>query len=61
MKRYFAGIIIKTARDSSDTGDNHTNPNNSADLIKLKNASTHIIASGGSGDIKTLLSPTYLF
>lgn len=53
MKGYFADIIIKTTRDSRDTGENHTNPNNSAGLIALKNVSTLIIASGDSGDIKT--------
>jgi hypothetical protein len=61
MKEYFVDIIIKTSRDSSDTGDNHTKSNNSAALIRLKNVCTDIIASGDAGDIKTLLSPAYLF
>lgn len=50
MKRY-AGII-KTSRDSSDSGDKYTNPNNSAVLMGLKNVSTDISASGDSGDKK---------
>jgi hypothetical protein len=53
MKGYFADIIIKTSRDSSDSGDKHTNPNNSAPLTGLKNVSTYIIASSDSGDIQT--------
>jgi len=53
-KRYFSDIIIKTARDSSDSGDRHTKPNNSAALMRLKNVSTDIIASGDRGDIKTM-------
>lgn len=51
MKRY--ADIIKTSRDSSDRGDKHTNPNNSAALMGLKNVSTDIIVSRDSGDIKT--------
>ena len=55
MKEYFAEIIIKTSRDSRDTGDKHTNSNNSAGLTGLKNVSTYVIASGDSGDIKAAL------
>jgi len=54
MKVFFADIIIKTSRDSSDTGDKHTSSNNSAALMELKDVSTDIIASGDSGDIKII-------
>jgi len=54
MKGYFADIIIKTSRDSRDTGDKHMNPNNSTVLMGFKNVSTHIIENGDSGDNKTI-------
>jgi hypothetical protein len=60
-KRYFSDIIIKTARDSSDSGDKHTKPNNFAALMRLKNVSTDIIANGDRGDIKTMSLPFSIF
>lgn len=41
MKRHFVDIIIKTTRDSSDSGDKHKKPNNSAAFMGLK-MSPHI-------------------
>jgi len=54
-------ILLKPSRDTSDSGDKHTNPNNSIALMGLKNVSTDIIASRDSGDIKTLSSPVAIF
>lgn len=57
MKEHFEDIIIKTSRDSSDSGDRNIKPSNSEALLGLKNVSTDVIASGDSGDIKTISLP----